>query len=153
TGTQTLYMDLTSQPTSLTGHRLLGAGGVPLNSLAPPPGDGQSGATAKGGSGGIGDFAFPSATMTASATVKSHVDATSLSAGGSVSITANSASSVSSYADTTGGGVLSVGKAQATTSYTTAPTEANVAGGTRIVAGDGFTLSADSDHSVSSTAY
>src|SRR5262249_57238135 len=83
-----LVLKLTSQPSSLTGQRLLAPGGVPLSAIAPSVGTGTSGVTAKGGSGGVGDFNFPSATLTETSSVLADVEATSLTAGGRASITA-----------------------------------------------------------------
>jgi Ca2+-binding RTX toxin-like protein len=151
TQTQSLRFDLSSQPTGGE-HRLSGPGGVSLSSIAPPPGDGLSGVRATGGSGGGADFAFPSAVLTGSFTVTSHVDATSVIADGDVSITALSASGVSTYADTTGGGGLSVGKAYGDTRIASSPTRAYVGANTLIIAGDDVAITAGSDHAVGAAA-
>ena len=45
--THSLRLDLASAPPG--DHLLLGEGGVSLRTLSPPPGDGQSSASAKGG--------------------------------------------------------------------------------------------------------
>ena len=169
TGTQTLYMDLGAAPASLAGHRLLGAGGVLLSSISPPAGDGLSGATARGGSGGVGDFAFPSAKLTATPTVTAYVGALSdIEAGGTVSIASDARTGVSTYGDTAGGGGLSVGEAHADTYMSGAfsrvfdaegrptdppvSTRSYVGANASIKAGGDFLLTADSDHSVSATA-
>jgi hypothetical protein len=156
TNTQSLRIDLTPQASGATQptgeHRLLGPGGASLNSILPPPGDGLSGVRAVGGSGGGVDVSVPSAKITATFTVKAYISATSVTAGGSVSILANSASGVSSYADTAGGGVVAIGEARADAWVTSAPTEAYVGTNTRIVAGNDVLVRASSDHDASATA-
>ena len=149
--TQSLRMNLTSQPTGGE-HRFFGPGGASLNSISPPPGDGLSGARGVGGSGGGVDVSVPSAKLTATFTVKAHIDAASVAADGDVSITASGASEVTTYADTAGGGVVSIGEAHADTLVTAAPTDAYVGANTRITAGDDVLVSASSDHTASATA-
>ncbi|HMJ85049.1 MAG TPA: hypothetical protein VK504_17830, partial [Vicinamibacterales bacterium] len=164
-GTQTLYIDLSSQPASLAGQRLLGAGGVPLNSISPPAGDGLSGASARGGSGGVGDFAFPAAGLTASPNVTASVAGgqSSIVAAGSVSIVSIAQTGVKAYGDTAGGGGISIGEAHADTlmtgldqngkpTDTPVSTLAQVGDGVSITAGGDFALTADSDHDVAAIA-
>src|SRR5262249_50248911 len=102
-------------------------------------------------SGGFGAFAFPSGTLTGSAKVTTDVEAASLAAGGSVSITADSATNYSSYGDTTSAGAIADGKANASTDVSTAPTLATV-GAAKLVAGAHSPLSAASDHTIPATA-
>src|SRR5690606_28015129 len=133
----------------------------------PPSGDGVSGATATGGSGGLGDFSFPTARLFSSSTVTTTVDATSVTAGGDVTIGADSESTQTTHADAAGGGALSVGEAHANAltglctsgnvsswlcSGRTATTSVSAGSGTRITAGDDLRITADSDHVVSASA-
>ena len=149
-------------------HRLLGPGLVPLGSVSPPPGDGRSGATAKGGGGGFVDAGAPTSTLRSSSTVTVDVDAERIAAARSVEISATSATNVSTYADTAGGGFAAVGEAHADTlvgqfgqfvgsdpsGFLTSPATTHVTLGTgiTILAGDDLTLSSSSDHTASATA-
>ncbi|MGB4891369.1 MAG: hypothetical protein WBP09_06820, partial [Propionicimonas sp.] len=134
-----------------------GAGGVSLSAIYPPPGDGLSGATAKGASGGVGDFAFPTARLESSSSVTVAVNASSISAGGDLKVEALSESTQTTYADTTGGGALSVGEAHADTltgqgAGNAVVTSVTIGTGTVLTASDDLTVTADSDHVVSATA-
>ena len=149
TGTQSLVMDLTSQP-STNDHRLLGAGGISLNLISPPPGDGVSGAKAIGGSGGGIDVSVPTAIVTITPSVTTKVG--SFTAGRHAIISAINTSGASTNADTTSGGLISVGEAHADTLMQSAPTLALVADSATIVVGGDFVMRSNSDHSVSATA-
>ncbi|MGB7818284.1 MAG: Calx-beta domain-containing protein, partial [Ornithinibacter sp.] len=161
-----LRLALTTFPAGFT-HQLAGAGGVPLSQVFPPSGDGVSGATAKGGSGGGLDFAFPTARLFSSSSVTTTVNAASISAAGDVTITSDSQSTQSSYADAAGGGALTVGEAHANTltglctsadvsdglcSGRPVTTSVSVGSGTRITAGDDLRITAGSDHVLSAGA-
>ena len=163
--TEALRLALTSFPAGT--HRLLGPGGVPLSTVSPPPGDGISGATAQGGTGGFGDINVPTAKVRASSSVVTSVDATSITAARDVSIEARAVTNVTTYANASGGGALTVGEAHADTlvgqgSQTVtdpaatlaspALTEVKIGSDTTITAGDDLTLLAASDHTLSATA-
>ena len=147
--TQSLVMELTSQP-STNDHRLLGPGGVSLNLISPPPGDGISGAKAIGGSGGGIDVSVPTAIVTITPAVTTKVG--SFTASRHANIFAINTTAASTNADTTSGGLLSVGEAHAETLMTSAPTLAMVYDSSTIVVGGNFVLRSNSDHGVSATA-
>ncbi len=148
-GTQSLFMDLTSQPTT-NDHRLLGPGGVSLNLISPPPGDGVSGSKAIGGSGGGIDVSVPTSIVTITPSVTTKVG--SFTAGRHANVFALNTTAASTNADTTSGGLLSVGEAHAETMMTSAPTLAVVYDSSTIVVGGDFVLKSNSDHTVSATA-
>ncbi|MEH6586717.1 MAG: hypothetical protein V7720_09160, partial [Halioglobus sp.] len=145
----TLYLDLSGngQTLNTASHRFAGPGGVSLSSISPPPGDGISGATAKGGGGGIVAVNTPTAHMNATTTVTADISAQELRAAGTVTIDANAESHAKSYSTTGGGGAIAVGTAKALTNTTSANTTASVGAGSHIYAGDDFILRVDSDHS------
>ena len=162
---QSLRIDLTSAGGSGE-HRLLGPGGVLLASVSPPPGNGESGATAKGGSGGAVNVNVPTAELIATATVTTTVNATLLSAGRDIAVTAGSVSVVTTYADAAGGGVVEVGEAHAeafvgqsdktlhglSATNGLVTTTVTLGSNVELNAADDIVLLADSDHSVSATA-
>jgi hypothetical protein len=110
-GQHALRIDLSGTVTGT--HKLLGPGGVELDLVAPPAADGQSAAVVQGGGGGIGEFSFPTAGLSITPTVKAYIAATLIDAGGDVSITANSATNVTSSGDNRGGGIIKVGAVHA----------------------------------------
>ena len=89
TGTQDLHIAFapSSTPNAGVGDALFGLNGVSLRTIAPPPGNGVSSASAIGGNGGGLNFAFPTAYGYATPTVKAYVDACVVYTGGNVSIT------------------------------------------------------------------
>ena len=111
-GTQSIYIDLSSAPDQT--DYLTAPGGASLSTLGPPTGSGDSTATSEGGGGGIGQFAFPTSSLTAQPVVWAYSAATSLIAGGNVTIEAASTSNVTATITNTGGGVLAVGNVPAT---------------------------------------
>ena len=102
-------------PNAGVGDALFGVNGVSLRQITPPPGTGVSSASAVGGSGGGGNFAFPKATGTAGPSVEAYVDSCVVS-GGNVSITSLASPNVTAYANNAGGGGISIGQSQASTS-------------------------------------
>ncbi len=143
-GQQSLRIDLIGQPT-LGNHRLLGA------SAATAVGDGTSSADALGGSGGALDISVPTGNLTSTQVVTARIDANSIIAGGNVSILASSKSSVSSKANTGGGGTASIGEAHSDTVVNTT-TKAIVAPSISIQASGDFVMNSESDHTTSSEA-
>ena len=111
-GTQSIYIDLSSAPDQT--DYLTAPGGASLSTLGPPAGSGDSTATSEGGGAGVGQFAFPTSSLTAQPVVWAYSAATSLIAGGDVTIEAASASNVTTTITNTGGGVLAVGTVTAT---------------------------------------
>ncbi|HEV8062517.1 MAG TPA: hypothetical protein VGP68_21740, partial [Gemmataceae bacterium] len=117
-GLQDFYLAITGAATTgPTGDELFAPGGVSLRSINVPPGSGITSASASGGSGGVGAFSFPSSSANLNPTVQSWVDAASVTAGGNVSILANTVSSVAATANNGSGGAITVGTAKATASY------------------------------------
>src|SRR5262249_3166746 len=64
TGTQSLYIDLSSAPDQ-TDQLTIAPGSVGLSTLGAPTATGVSTATTEGGGGGVGEFAFPTSSLTA----------------------------------------------------------------------------------------
>ncbi len=117
-GGQDIYLAITGPATSApTGDELLAPGGASLRATRTPPGSGITTADAEGGAGGFAAFPFPSSTANLNPTVQAWVDATSVTAGGNVSILANTLSSVADTANNGCGGVVAVGEASATANY------------------------------------
>ena len=79
-----------------------------------PTATGISTSTTEGGGGGIGEFAFPTASLIADPVVWAYSSAASLVAGGDVSIRASSTSDVTATITNGGGDALEVGQVQAT---------------------------------------
>ena len=117
-GLQDFYLAITGPATTgPTGGELLAPGGASLRSVNVPPGSGITSAYASGGTGGVGAFSFPSSSANLNPSVQSWVDADSVTAGGDVSILANTVSSVTATANNGSGGAITVGTAKATASY------------------------------------
>ncbi|HEY5843552.1 MAG TPA: hypothetical protein VIU87_19200, partial [Mycobacterium sp.] len=148
---QALFIDLVTPCEAACGH-LLAPSGQPLNTVTPTVGDGNSAASAQGGSGGVGEFSFPYAEVTGTPSVSVVVAAASLIAGVDVVVLADSYFSVSASADAAGGGVISVGKASSSVELGTSPTTATLAAGTSITAGRDVSVNASTDHTLSSGA-
>ena len=147
---QAFFVNLTSAGSGT--QRLLAPSGATLASIAPPPGDGVSTATAQGGLGGVGEFTFPDATLSGSPSVAATIAAGRIDAGADIRLDAASAFEVLATADTAGGGVISVGKAVSSADMGDAPTTATVAPGTRLTAGGDVSILAFNDHKLRSTA-
>jgi hypothetical protein len=159
-GTQDLRLALVGPATNgPTGDELLSADGQSLRAINPPAGGGQSSAIAEGGSGaGVADLAFPNASLSMDPTVKSYVAASQVSAGGNVTIAAESFGNIESSANNAGGGIIYVSTANATARFgeagtpntsqafvgTEDPSGAVDATGVQIQAGGAFTLSSES---------
>ncbi len=90
---------------------------VSLRSLVPPPGDGVTNATAKGGQGGIVSVTVPTAVTNVTHTAKAYI-ASSVTAGGDVTISSISNVRTKAYVKNSSGGVIMVGEADATTNVT-----------------------------------
>jgi hypothetical protein len=156
-GTQDLRLALVGPATNgPTGDELRTPDGQSLRAINPPAGGGQSSAVAEGGSGGVGDLMFPDASLSADPTVTASAAASLVSAGGNVTIAAESFGNIEARANTAGGGVIFVNTANATarfgesnqpnTSRAFVGTQDPVTGvidatGVRIAAGGTFTLS------------
>ena len=149
-GPQALFVNLTS--TGSGTQRILAPSGQSLSAISPPVGDGISSASAQGGRGGIGEFTFPDASLTGSPSVAATLAANRLDAGADIELLAISSFDVSSYADTTGGGAISVGKAVSSTDLERSPTSATVASSTPLTAGGDVLILALGNHKLGSTA-
>ncbi|HLL09613.1 MAG TPA: hypothetical protein VK570_01035, partial [Rubrivivax sp.] len=110
-----LRLDLTGS--NAGGDLLLGPGGVSLRTVSPPIGDGQSSASAKGGSGGFAAIEVPTSHANFAADVQASIDADRVRSGGDVGINTLSAASVSSYANSRSGGFIQVGVVNADIDY------------------------------------
>ncbi len=174
-GQQALYADLTTGlPYTECGQqgdplcqRLAAPGGASLLSAFPPAGDGVSSVSAQGGTGGVGNFSFTKAALVGTPSVNATLAAKTLTAGQDVELHAISAFDATTYANSSGGGVVSVGKAIAETDLCdvdptvfplsdapgcSAPTISRVMAGTSIAAGRDVTIDASTDHDISATA-
>jgi hypothetical protein len=121
TGVQQLYIALTSRGTGTspnpgetgeTGDKLLGAGGISLRQVNPPPGNGVTSASAQGGSGGGLEFSFPSASADVEPNVQAYVNATAVNAGRDVLISTTSSPNVTADGNNAGGGAIHVGQGE-----------------------------------------
>ncbi|HEX5500289.1 MAG TPA: hypothetical protein VFX03_13715, partial [Thermomicrobiales bacterium] len=144
-GDQILRIDLTA---SLNGATLLGPGGVPLNVISPPIGDGASSATARGSGGGLISVKVNDATINYNPTVQSYVSAGLMTAGNDVTISSDSTSNATASATNASGGLVGFSDSSST-SNETSDTEAYVDTDTRIVAGGDFDLRSNSDNQAS----
>jgi hypothetical protein len=108
-GIHSLRLDLTSAPAG--NHLLLGPGGVSLRDIAPPTGDGQSSATAKGGGGGFVAVGNPDADLVLTQNVQAYIAPALLEAGGNVTVRTTSIVNSTAYASNGGGGFVAVGAA------------------------------------------
>ena len=131
-------------------HFFAGAGGISLSSISPPPGDGVSGASAVGGSGGVINYGGPTSTMTSTPVVTSYISASNLTAGGSVKISADSNTRTLSYSSMAGGGGIEISEARSSTNTSGANTTAYVGSNAHITAGNDFTMNTDSNHYIES---
>ncbi len=86
----------TSPPRARRCGKLLAPSGQALSTVAPATGDGKSGATAQGGTGGGFQFAFPYAELKGTPSVSALVAAKTISAGGNFVLTATRPSSTPS---------------------------------------------------------
>ena len=117
-GTQDIYLAITGPATTgPNGAKLFAAGGVSLRALQPPVGSGVTNATADGGSFAGGAFPFPSASASLSPVVQASIDATTVNAGGNVTILASATQSVGANANNGSGGVIEIGEASASATY------------------------------------
>lgn len=114
----TLRIDITGTTPGAV-NLLLGAGGVSLRQISPPTGDGQSSASAQGGSGGAISVDVPTANATFHADVQASVDAALLQAGGDVTISSKSDGKATAYANSASGGFAQVGAANSHVEYST----------------------------------
>ena len=149
--TQNIIIDLDPDPASpITGsHRFLGPGGVSLNQITPPSGDGISSASILGGGAGILlDVSIPTATVESKPTAEAHVEASLIQATGDVAIVASTENNVQSNSVNKSGGIIKIGKVDANSTADGAALAHIGAGapgaydatGTRIIAGGGFSL-------------
>ncbi len=146
-GTQSLYISLTSQPSG--NGRLLGPGGVSLLLTSPVTGSGTSSVSATGGGAGLLSVNVPTATLTIAPVIQSYNAATSLQAH-NVTITAASTVNGTAYASSGGAGFVQVGSAHATliqnvTTNAFVGLPDGTAIGTSVIASGDFTMGATSD--------
>ncbi len=139
-GKEILRIDLTGD---LVGATLLGPGGVPLNIISPPIGDGTSSAAANGSGGGLISVKVNDATINDNPTVKSYVNAGQLRAGGDVEIETWSTTNATASASNASGGLVGWSDSDSHSNQTNT-SDAYVDTDTRIIAGGDFTLSANS---------
>ena len=85
---------------------------VSLRTLNPPPGDGESRSSAAGGGGGVLAVGVPTANLSSSPTALAYL-AGSVTAGGDVTVTSNVETSNTSWVTNGSGGVIAVGKVEA----------------------------------------
>ena len=149
-GSQALYLDLTSTLPAGT-HRLLGAGGVALNEIAPPPATVTSSSNTGIGSGGVVDAAVPTAKLDATFAVDATIQSGIMTAGGTITIGATGKSRSGATATSGGGGGISVGETHADTNVTDVHTTVTIGAGT-VHADRNIIITALSDHTVSATA-
>ncbi|MCF2147132.1 DUF4347 domain-containing protein [Desmonostoc muscorum LEGE 12446] len=149
-GTQSIYMNLNSQPQGE--HRLLGSGSVPLSLIKPSSGDGKSSVTVQGGAGGVVEVSVPKGELTASPKVTAYVAAKLINAGGDVTIASSSNANITGSGDNRAGGVVKVGITKVTTTLNNTSkafvgvedSSGNIsANGVQIIAGGNFKLTAD----------
>ncbi|WP_392533892.1 DUF4347 domain-containing protein [Nostoc sp. C117] len=155
TGSHTLHIDLSSQPTGQ--HQLLGAGGTPFSQLLPTSGDGKSSTTVVSAGGSLADVAVPTSVAKSKPTVKAYIAANEINAGGDVAILSSSAGDISTLADNRAGGAIQIGvvRTKVTREATTTAFVGNESGdATNVVikAGSNFELSATSDNVVDVSA-
>ncbi|HEY3484659.1 MAG TPA: hypothetical protein VGK49_04705, partial [Ilumatobacteraceae bacterium] len=155
----TIHVDLTTDYTRPTGQALgthtfgaPGGSGFSLSTANPPTGDGKSGASSFGGSGGLGAGSEIHAHMTSTPTVTAYIAATNVTTAGSIVIVADSDTNLSSSANTGSGGGVQVGLTRASTIIDQANTTAYVGGSTVLDAGRNVVVSTDSNHFVNSVA-
>ena len=114
TGIHELRLDFVGTAPAADTEKLLGPGGTSLRIIHAPPSDGQSSVTVEGGSGGVGEFSFPTGQLHANPDVEAHADGTaSITAGGSVTFSSNSVVNVSAYASNFGIGGITAGEVHA----------------------------------------
>ena len=126
-----LVIDMTSGSGD---HKLLGQGDVSLRSIAPPPGDGKSAVSSKGGGGGLGAFGNPNAAIIETPVVTASLLAASVTAGGNVEVTSVAKGNASAYAINSGGGFIQEGNTDAAAVYS-ADNQAKIGAGTVVKAG------------------
>ncbi|WP_456654689.1 hypothetical protein [Bradyrhizobium sp. JR3.5] len=142
-GLQELRIDITGGPGVDGQQQLLGPGGVPLNVVSPPSGDGISSAVGNGSGGGFVGINTNHGTLTENPTVTAYVSAGIATVGGDISIIGSSTTNSTASAKNDTGGFVGVGDSKSENDQ--APTTiAYVDTGTHIVAGGNFTLTANS---------
>ena len=141
-GEHDLRIDITGSSISGT-QNILGPGGVSLSLIAPQSGDGISSSTVKGSSGAIIGVQKNAANLTAKPTVTADITATLVRAGDNVTVSTYAQTNTTTSATNGSGGFVAVGNTDAIVS-SDLTSNASVGDGTTIVAGDNFTLAADS---------
>ncbi len=113
-GTQQLYLRLTGgfDTSHNGGQKLLASDGTSLRVASPPPGDGQSSSSARGGGGGGLDIRRPTAMTNVNPTAKAFIAASSVMAGGDVTVTAAVTTHASGATSNGSGGAISVAEVQ-----------------------------------------
>jgi len=153
--TQALFVNITSTAADgcSTCGKLLASSGQALSTLAPPTGDGKSGAVAKGGVGGVGDFAFPYAELKGTPAVTAMVAVKTIAAGKTFELGADSKFEYSVGAEIGSGGVIGASVAETKLELEHAPTTATVFDESTVTAGSDATVKASNDHTISSTSF
>ncbi len=148
---QALFVDITTDCASNCG-RLLAPGGLPLGSVVAAAGNGVSGASAQGGTAGVGDFAFINATLSGSPSVSLTIGALQLIAGGDVMLTADSVFEVSARTDATGIGGVTWGRTFSSADLGDSPTTVTMAASSSISAGRDVVVTAKTNHTLSASS-
>ncbi|MCA9070468.1 MAG: hypothetical protein KDA84_16160, partial [Planctomycetaceae bacterium] len=154
---QTLHFNVGEKPSGNAIHKFFDASGNSLTSIFNVTGDGISSATSLGGGGALLSLGVTTATLTAKYNVNSQIlsetnHTTSLTAGHSIIVQANSRTRVTAYADAAGGGGIRIGTTTATADVTEANTIARIGTDAIIHADFDFLLNAESNHQISTKA-
>ncbi|HEY3484752.1 MAG TPA: hypothetical protein VGK49_05170, partial [Ilumatobacteraceae bacterium] len=141
-GDQILRIDISGGPGVDGTQRITGPGGVALDVISPPVGDGSSSATSNGSAGGVFvGVGSNQGKITNSATIKAYVAGDLVSAGGAISITSTVTTNSSASSSNAAGGAVGVSGADAEV-FGSVTNDAYVDTGTQVVAGGAFTLNA-----------
>ena len=144
-GDQALRIDVSGSLPAGT-HQLTGPGGVPLNVISPPVGDGVTSAVSTGSGGGLVGIGANTANVTENPEVEAHIDAALITAG-SVSVSSNSHTNITTSSKNTSGGLVGYGHADSTIdSYNR--NEAWINDGSRVIATGNVTISATSSNKI-----
>ena len=131
---------------------ITGPGGASLSLTATPPGDGLSSAKAKGSGGAVFTLGSNSSNVTASPSVTAYVgNGSFISVDHSVEIASTSSTNLSAWAKNGSGGLIAIGRADATVNQSGNTSNAYVDSNARIIAVDNFTVSASSNNNASAS--
>ena len=133
-------------------QKITGPGGASLSLTATPPGDGLSSAKAKGSGGAVFTLGSNSSNVTASPSVTAYVgNGAFISVDHSVSISSTSSTNLSAWARNGSGGLIAIGRADATVNQSGNTSNAYVDSNARIIAVEDFTLAASSNNKASAS--